>query len=203
MLGTEIYTSPGQTLIITPILYDPHQTFDDLISNTRFPELLYFNWLSWNQGAQSLLGIVRESLLTGVYTKAIAQVQGLFTVDLPIEGRTIKGFSRGLQYETKMMAKVKVSISQTHLERSLLTQKAILEASSATKPTQEVIDSDTSPSNVQFGKEVDLEPGPQPCSKHDGLHIAPVVLGGHELTDEPSPCDSSGLVVFWGQRFKE
>ena len=102
-----------------------------------------------------------------------------------------------------MIAKVKIWISQTHLERSLLTQKAILEASSTTKLTPEVIDPVTSPSNVQFGKEVDLEPGPQPCSKHDGLHIAPLVLGGRAPKDEPSLRDTSGLVIFWGQRFKE
>ncbi|RPB03437.1 hypothetical protein L873DRAFT_1731135 [Choiromyces venosus 120613-1] len=200
---SQTYTSPGQTLIITPVLYDPHQVFDDLSTKTGFEVSSQFSWLRWDQVLQGFLGIVPESLLAEAHTKAVSLVQGLYMVDIPITARTVTAFSRGVQYETRVRAQVKLRISKNLSVRDLRTwEDQIAKASLSTGSLSESISSDTTPDCTEDGKKPLLETDHERCTECGDFYNAKKASEA-QIKDQPSPGDSDILIFLWGQGFKE
>ncbi|PWW78595.1 hypothetical protein C7212DRAFT_356635 [Tuber magnatum] len=201
--ASQTYTSPGQTIILTPALYDPHQSFDDLSTKTSFEVPSQFSWLGWDQVLQGFLGVVPESLLTEAHTRVISQVQGLFTVDIPITASTVTAFSRGVQYETRVRARVKLRISKNLSVRDTRTwEEQIAKASSTTGPTSEPTSTDTTLGRAGDGKKPSPEPEHERCVECDEFYNSPAVSEARASKDQASPGDSIS-VLLWGQGFKE
>ncbi|KAG0134437.1 hypothetical protein HOY82DRAFT_636531 [Tuber indicum] len=112
------YTSPGETLLITPALHDPHQSWDDLATNTDFQLPSKFSWLKWDQVRQAFLGTVPESLVTEAQPNALSKVGDTYTVHLPVMARTVTAFTTGVQYETRVRAEVNIRIYHNPQVRS-------------------------------------------------------------------------------------
>ncbi|CUS06809.1 unnamed protein product [Tuber aestivum] len=201
--ASQTYTSPGKTLIITPVLHDPHQSFDDLSAKTTFEVSSQFSWLSWDQVLQSFLGIVPESLLTEAHTKAISQLQGLFIANIPIIARTVVAFSRGVQYETRVRAQVKLRISKNLSVQDIrIWEEQRTKYLSTIGPISRPTSSSTAPDSTRGGKKPLPEAEHERCVECDEFYNSPGVSEAQAAEDQPSPGDSI-LVFLWGQGFSE
>ena len=107
--ASQTYTSPGQMMIITPELYDPHQTSAVLTENTAFELDSKFNWLKWDSVVRGFVGKVPESVLKDECTK-VSRAHGLYTLEIPIIARTITSFPKGVQFETRVRAQIGIRI---------------------------------------------------------------------------------------------
>ncbi|KAG0641649.1 hypothetical protein HOY80DRAFT_901944 [Tuber brumale] len=201
---SQTYTSPGETLIITPALYDPHRPFGDLSTETGFEISSQFSWLRWDQVLQGFLGTVPESLLTEAHTKATSQAQSPFTVELPIIARTITAISGGAQYETRVRAQVKLRISKNLPVQNTHTREGKI---AKTLPTPESIskstDPNTTPNHIENAKKPPTEPEHERCVECGDFYNSPVVSGAQPAEDQPGPGGNGILVLLWGQGFKE
>ncbi|CAZ86329.1 unnamed protein product [Tuber melanosporum] len=201
---SQTYTSPSETLIITPRLYDPHQSFGDLSTKTIFEISSQFSWLRWDQVLQGFLGTVPESLFTEAHTKATSQVQGPFTIDLPIIARTVTAFYGGVQHETRVRAQVKLRISKNLSVQNTHTRER---KTAQTPPTTGLISESTGPNTtpnyIEDAKKPPAEPEHERCVECGDCYCSPVVSEARAAEDQQGPGGNGILVLLWGQEFKE
>ncbi|KAG0642753.1 hypothetical protein HOY80DRAFT_1102913 [Tuber brumale] len=175
------YTSPGETLIITPVLYDLHQLSLDLDNDTIFAVSPEFDWLRWD------------------HTKATSQVHGPITTDLPITWSTISAFGKGVEVQTRLTAKVKLHIAGKFVLANtnipgIKTTNSMLTGG----PISRLTGPNTTRDNKTSGTKKELEQCVlcRTFLNSVVLHSTPGVYG------QPAQ-GARSIVVLWGRGFKE